>query len=99
MVMAVSPLTLFEEEAKQALTNSLFVRGNMRMTMNSWIGHHKCEENSALRALLLSGVLGSAPFKLVLRTHGNLSFQGISRALDLVERVDEIVSRRRLFGR
>ncbi|KAI6011298.1 hypothetical protein EDC04DRAFT_2580569 [Pisolithus marmoratus] len=45
-------------------------------------------------SLLLSGDLDSAPFKLALRTRANTSFQDISRALDFVERIDEIVWRR-----
>ncbi|KAI6015375.1 hypothetical protein BKA83DRAFT_4498642 [Pisolithus microcarpus] len=43
---------------------------------------------------LLSGDPGSAPFKSSPSTHGNLSAQDISRALDFVERVDEIIWRR-----
>ncbi|KAI5984403.1 hypothetical protein EDD15DRAFT_2375227 [Pisolithus albus] len=45
-------------------------------------------------SLLLSGDPSSAPFKLSSRTRGNLSPQDISRALDFVERVDEIIWRR-----
>ncbi|KAI6027916.1 hypothetical protein BKA83DRAFT_4236128, partial [Pisolithus microcarpus] len=45
-------------------------------------------------SLLLSGGPSSAPFKLSSRTRGNLSPQDISRALDFVERVDEIIWRR-----
>ncbi|KAI6140671.1 hypothetical protein BKA82DRAFT_1001075 [Pisolithus tinctorius] len=45
-------------------------------------------------SLLLSEDFGSAPSKLSPRTRGNLGLQDISRALDFVERVDEIVWRR-----
>ncbi|KAI6017175.1 hypothetical protein BKA83DRAFT_4325186 [Pisolithus microcarpus] len=44
--------------------------------------------------LLLSEDPGSAPFKSSPCTRGNLSPQDISRALDFVERVDEIIWRR-----
>ncbi|KAI5984453.1 hypothetical protein EDD15DRAFT_2583346 [Pisolithus albus] len=43
---------------------------------------------------LLSGDPSSAPFKSSPSTRGNLSPQDISRALDFVERVDEIIWRR-----
>ncbi|KAI5995071.1 hypothetical protein EDD15DRAFT_2429186 [Pisolithus albus] len=45
-------------------------------------------------SLLLSGEPSSAPFKLLRSTRGNLNPQDISRALDFVERVDEIIWRR-----
>ncbi|KAI5995070.1 hypothetical protein EDD15DRAFT_714725 [Pisolithus albus] len=45
-------------------------------------------------SLLLSGDPSSSPFKLSSPTRCNLSPQDISRALDFVERVDEIIWRR-----
>ncbi|KAI6018381.1 hypothetical protein EDC04DRAFT_2607780 [Pisolithus marmoratus] len=45
-------------------------------------------------SILLSGDLDSARFKLALCTRSNSSFQDISHALDVVERIDEIVWRR-----
>ncbi|KIK13363.1 hypothetical protein PISMIDRAFT_688710 [Pisolithus microcarpus 441] len=45
-------------------------------------------------SLLLSEDPGSAPFELSSCTRGNLSPQDTSRALNFVERVDEIIWRR-----
>ncbi|KIK16287.1 hypothetical protein PISMIDRAFT_15922 [Pisolithus microcarpus 441] len=79
--IAAEVAQLSEEEARRALTArvSLLVIASM---------------TDVRPLLLLSEDPGSAPFKSSPCTRGNLSPQDISRALDFVERVDEIIWRR-----
>ncbi|KAI6027876.1 hypothetical protein BKA83DRAFT_4123756 [Pisolithus microcarpus] len=80
--IAAEVARLSEEEARRALTAgvlSLYAIASMTNVRPS---------------ALLSGDPSSAPFKSSPSTRGNLSPQDISRALDFVERVDEIIWRR-----
>ncbi|KAI6017170.1 hypothetical protein BKA83DRAFT_4497000 [Pisolithus microcarpus] len=79
--IAAEVAQLSEEEARRALMARVSLLAIANMT-------------NVRPSLLLSEDPGSAPFKLSPCTRGNLSPQDISRALDFVERVDEIIWRR-----
>ncbi|KAI6027908.1 hypothetical protein BKA83DRAFT_4123775 [Pisolithus microcarpus] len=79
--IAVEVVRLSEEETRRTLTARVSILAIASMT-------------NVRPSLLLSEDPSSVPFKLSPCTRGNLSPQDISRALDFVERVDEIIWRR-----